>query len=247
MKKKVTPTNKVYRLKSASAPLALMIATRSSRRQPLLWYDEEKNENRVLRYAKNQKSPFEDEQDGNPILEPVVFEDGLLMVPKSNPVLQQFLAYHPGNGSIFEEANEEKDATEVVERLNVEVDALIAARELELEQVEAVSRVLFGSKSSMTTTAELKRDLLIYAKQDPVGFLDILQDSSLQLRSKVQSFFDAGLLTFRKNNTEVWYNTPSNKKKMLSVPFGDEPMDSVTSYLQTDEGIEALKMLESKM
>jgi hypothetical protein len=184
MKKTVTPTDKVYRLKSESAPLALMIATRSSRRQPLLWYDEEKNENRVLRYAKNQRSPF---------------------------------------------------------------DALIAARELDLEQIEAVSRVLFGSKSSITTTAELKRDLLIYAKQDPFGFLDILQDSSLQLRSKVQSFFDAGLLTFRKNNTEVWYNTVSNKKKMLSVPFGDEPMDSVTSYLQTDEGIEALKMLESKM
>jgi len=36
------------------------------------------NENRPLRYARNQKSPFEDEQDGNVILEPIVFEDGML-------------------------------------------------------------------------------------------------------------------------------------------------------------------------
>ncbi|NCX26843.1 MAG: GNAT family N-acetyltransferase, partial [Burkholderiaceae bacterium] len=32
--------------------------------------------NRALRYARNQKSPFEDEQDGNFILEPIVFENG---------------------------------------------------------------------------------------------------------------------------------------------------------------------------
>ena len=32
-----------------------------------MWYDEDKNVNRVLRYAVNQKTPFEDEQDGNAI------------------------------------------------------------------------------------------------------------------------------------------------------------------------------------
>ena len=246
-KNTIVPKDKVYRLVSDTAPLALMISTKSSSRKPLLWYDEEKNQNRVLRYARNQKSPFEDEQDGNLILEPVVFEDGLLMVPKSNPVLQEFLKYHPGNGVVFEEANEEQDAEEVVERLNAEVDALVAARQLELEQIEAVSRVLFGNKSSMTSTAELKRDLLIYAKQDPMGFLDILEDDSLQLRSTVQSFFDAGLLTFRKDKTEVWFNTKSNKKRMLAVPYGEDAINSATSYLQSDDGIEVLKMLEASL
>jgi len=246
-KNTIVPKDKVYRLVSDTAPLALMISTKSSSRKPLLWYDEEKNQNRVLRYARNQRSPFEDEQDGNLILEPVVFEDGLLMVPKSNPVLQEFLKYHPGNGVVFEEANEEQDAEEVVERLNAEVDALIAARQLELEQIEAVSRVLFGNKSSMTSTAELKRDLLIYAKQDPMGFLDILEDDSLQLRSTVQSFFDAGLLTFRKDKTEVWFNTKSNKKRMLAVPYGEDAINSATSYLQSDDGIEVLKMLEASL
>ena len=53
------------------------------RRFPLLWFDEEKGENRALRYARNQKSPFEDEQDGNAIVEPVIFEDGFLRVPRS--------------------------------------------------------------------------------------------------------------------------------------------------------------------
>jgi hypothetical protein len=242
---KIIPADKVYRLVSEAAPLSVMIATKSSARSPLLWYDTEQNINRVLRYARNQKSPFEDEQDGNVILEPVVFEDGLLRVAMTNPVLQEFLSYHPKNGVLFEEMNNEKDAAEVVEQLNIELDALLSARELSLEQLEIVGRVLFGKAAGMTTTSELKRDLLIYAKRDPHGFMNILEDPALQLRSKVQIFFDQGLLSFRKNQTEIWFNTSSNKKRMLVVPYGEDPMHITSSYLQSDEGIESLKMLEN--
>jgi hypothetical protein len=31
---------------------------------------------------------------------------------------------------------------------------------------------------------------------------------------------------------------------MLVVPFGDEGVSTVASYLQTDDGVEALKVLE---
>jgi hypothetical protein len=100
MIKKNSPTDKVYRLKNGS-PLSYTIATRNQPKFPLLWYDEVNNVNRALRYASNQRSPFEDEQDGNAIIEPVSFEDGLLVVPKTNPVLQLFLSYHPHYGLVF--------------------------------------------------------------------------------------------------------------------------------------------------
>jgi hypothetical protein len=32
---------------------------------------------------------------------------------------------------------------------------------------------------------------------------------------------------------------------MLSVPFGEEPYDTVAYFLKSDEGIDALKMLET--
>ena len=123
-------------------------------------YDEKNNVNRALRYAVNQKSPFEDEQDGNAILEPIVFEDGFLSVPKTNPVLQQFLHYHPFNGIIFVEVDKEREASDEVNDLNLEVDALVEARQLKVDQIEILSRVLFGKDPTMVTTAELKRDLL---------------------------------------------------------------------------------------
>jgi len=101
MKQKVVSTDKVYKLKSGN-PLSYTLASRNHPRFPLLWFDEEKNLNRVLRYSVNQKSPFEDEQDGNAVLEPIIFEDGLLRVPKNNPVLQEFLYYHPLRNVVFE-------------------------------------------------------------------------------------------------------------------------------------------------
>jgi hypothetical protein len=247
MKKKLVPSDRIYKLKGEAAPLSYTLPSRNTRRYPLLWFDEENNLNRPLRYAVNQKTPFEDEQDGNAIVEPVIFENGFLSVPKNNPVLQEFLHYHPLNGRTFIEVDHEKDAAKEVESLSAEVDALIQARQLSVEQLESVSRVLFGKDPSRFTSSELKRDVLIYAKRDPQGFLNVLGDPMLKLQSNVHVFFENKLLTFRNGQKEVWFNTNSNKKKMLTVPYGEDPYFSVAEFLKSDEGIDALKMLENSL
>lgn len=246
MSQKTVPVDKVYKLKSGT-PLSYTLASRNQARFPLMWYDEKNNVNRALRYAVNQKSPFEDEQDGNAILEPIVFEDGFLRVPKTNPVLQQFLHYHPFNGILFAEVDKEKEASDEVYELNLEVDALVEARQLSIEQVETLTRVLFGKDPSMISTAELKRDLLIYAKQDPKGFLNTLNDPELRFQSKIYTFFEKKLLILKNNDREIWFNTNSNKKKMCSIPFGVNPADMAYDFLKSDEGIDSLKMLESSL
>jgi hypothetical protein len=244
MKKPITNIDKVYKLTKSEAPLSFMIPTRHTAQFPLLYFDEDTNTNRALRYARNQKSPFEDEQDGNAILEPVIFEDGFLTVPRTNPVLQQFLYYHPLNGVKFVEVNEEKDASEEVEKLNAEVDALIAAREMNIEQIEMVSRVLFNKDITKVSTAELKRDILVFAKNYPMQLLEIVNDPTLKLQSTVSLFFDKGLLTFRKNQKEVWFNTNTNKTKLLNIPFGENPYTITASFFQSDDGLESYKVLE---
>jgi hypothetical protein len=244
MKKNTVAVDKVYKLTRESAPLSFMIPTRHTAQFPLLYFDEESNSNRALRYARNQKSPFEDQQDGNVVLEPIIFEDGFLRVPRTNPVLQEFLHYHPLNNVKFVEVDNEKDASVEVEKLNSEVDALISARELSLDQVEMVSRVLFNKDVTKVSTAELKRDILVYAKNYPRQFLEIVNDPSLSLQATVSLFFDKGLLTFRKNSKEVWYNTNTNKNKLMNIPYGEEPMSMVSSFFKTDEGLESYKLLE---
>lgn len=236
--------DKVYRLKRGT-PLSYTLASRNHPSFPLMWFDEKNNVNRVLRYASNQKSPFEDEQDGNAMLEPIVFEDGLLIVPKTNPVLQQFLYYHPMNGKIFEEVDKEKDAIHQVEDLNMEVDALIQARSLSLEQLEMMTRVLFGKDPTTITTAELKRDILVFAKSNPRDFLQAFNDPELKYQAKIRSFFEEKLLAIRNNGREIWFNTPTNKKKMCSIPYNTDPYFFAGQYLQSDEGMDSLRMLET--
>lgn len=243
-KKTVKSVDKFYKLTRDAAPLSYMLPVRNSRKFPLMYFDEDTNTNRTLRYARNQKTPFEDEQDDNVILEPVIFEDGMLRVPRTNPVLQEFLHYHPLNGVKFVEIDNEKDASEDVDRLNIEIDALIAAKELDIDMIEKLSRVLFGKDTSKMSSAELKRDILVFAKREPEYFLDTLTDPMLQLQGNVQMFFDKGFLSFRKNNTEVWYNTSSNKTRMLTVPYGSDAKDTVASYLSSDDGLDSLNMLE---
>jgi hypothetical protein len=244
MKKNTTSVDKTYKLKSNATPISFTLPSRNTTRYPLLYFDEENNMNRALRYARNQKSPFEDEQDGNFLLEPIIFDDGFLSVPRTNPVLQQFLHYHPLNGFAFVEVDKTIDAAQEVEMLNFEVDALIEARQLTIEQLEVVSRVMFQRDVTNVSTAELRRDVLIYAKKEPKSFLEILNDPLLKLQSNVQMFFSNNLLQFRNGQREVWYNTKTNKKKMMTVPFGEDPFETVALYLKSDEGIEVLKFLE---
>jgi len=235
---------KTYRLKNNRKPLSYMLSSRHSRRSPLLHFDAETGVNKPLRYARNQKSPFEDEQDGNAILEPVVFEDGMLVVERENQVLQQFLHYHPQNGQVFEEVNKEADASHELERVERELDAQIAAKQLSTQKLIMVSRVLMGGNVDRMTIPELKRDVLVFAKNDPTDFMSILNDPMLDLQDTVYQFFDGQLLSLRNQNKDVYFNLPKNKKKLLTVPYGEDYSYIVASYMQSDEGVETFKLLK---
>tara|TARA_R110001606_G_scaffold382296_1_gene543973 strand:- start:664 stop:1416 length:753 start_codon:yes stop_codon:yes gene_type:complete len=239
--------NKAYRLTRQERPLSYMLSSRHSVRSPLLYFDEEQGINRPLRYARNQKTPFEDEQDGNAIIEPVVFEDGMLVVERENQVLQQFLHYHPGNGKLFEEINRAKDAAVELEHVELEIDAQVLAKNLSTDKLISVSRILMGSQANSLTVPELKRDILIYSKNNPQDFIETVNDPMLELQNEVHQFFDANFLGLRNNNKDVYYNLPGNKKKMLTVPFNEDPYFVTTSYLQSDDGIEAYKFLKKRL
>ncbi len=239
--------NRVYKLTRGRAPLSCIIPSRNTSRNPLLYFDEEKGYNRALRYARNQRSPFEDEQDGKAIVEPVIFTDGLLSVPKSNPVLQQFLHYHPLNGKKFVEVDYSKDAAKQVDTFNAEVDALVEAKTMSIEQLESIGRVLFSRDVSLVSTAELRRDVMIFARTNPSAFLNAINDPTVKVQSQVQKFFDDKLLVFRPKNREVYFNLEGNKKRMIKVPFGIERNEFLAQWFTTDDGVEVLAFLEKQM
>lgn len=245
---KLEPKDRTYLLKLENAPLSYFIAHKDTARKRLLYYNEETNTNHPLRYARNSNSPFQEEQDANVIVEPIVFEDGVLNVPKTNPVLQEFLHYHPGNGSEFYEFDPEKDAQEDVEYLFNEIDALILARDLadkDFTTLEAVARLVLRGNIDKMSSSEIKRDMMIFAKRYPQDFMEAANDSSLKINNFAARAFSSGYFTFR-NNKDIHFNLKDNKKRLMTVPFGHDHIHVFASYLQSDEGLELYKFLEEK-
>jgi hypothetical protein len=97
------------------------------------------------------------------------------------------------------------------------------------------------------STAELKRDVFVYARNYPMSFLEMLNDPMLQLRNTCAKFFEYDLLKLKNKGRDIYFNLPQNKKKLLTVPFGENHIYILASYLQTDEGIEVLRLLENKI
>lgn len=243
--KKQELKDRIYKLKGNKAPLSFMLNSRNSQRNPLLYFDGKRN--KPLRYAKNQDTPFQDEQDGYAIVEPIVFEDGMLFVSRTNPVLQEFLNYHPGNNKIYVEVDNEKDATVDVEKLDYELEAQVAAKDLELETLETIARVVLSMNVDKMTSAEIKRDVRLFAKRYPKDFLESLNDPLLVIQNKCAKFFDERLITMRNKNKDVYFNLTNNKKKILTVPFGENVLNTLSVWMQTDDGIETLRLLEGKL
>jgi hypothetical protein len=121
-----------------------------------------------LRYATNQKSCFKDEQKGTSTLGRIVFKDGKLNVKKENVVLQKLLSlYHPAKDRIFYEFNPVQVSENQLDWIELELDALNLAKSLNIDEAEAIMRVEMGERILSLSSAELKRDLMIFAKNNP--------------------------------------------------------------------------------
>ena len=149
--------DRTYILTGGKSPLSWTIQSKHTARKPLLWFDEELNEQRELRYASNQKSLFVDEQKGNATLAHVIFLDGVLEVPKHQQALQKLLSlYHPKSGEIWQEVDEEANAMDEVDNIEFELEALNLVKTLDIEHLEAIMRTELGSAVVNMSTKELK-------------------------------------------------------------------------------------------
>ena len=212
----------------------------------MLWYDSEKNTQRELRYATNMNSPFVDEQKGEVTLGTILFKDGALFVPKEKQALQKMLSlYHPMNGKRYKEFDSVVEATDELDMMELQIDALNAARGMDVEQIEAILRVEFGSKVNDMSSKELKRDVLIFARQNPVLFIELAKDENVQLRNFAIKAAEAKII--KLSDDQRSFSWASNGKKLMTVPFDENPYSAMAAFFKTDEGVEVFKSIEKKL
>jgi len=233
--------DRVYYLKGNKKPLSYMI--RSSN---IYWFDEEKGYERELKYCQNQKTPFVDEMKGDQRLEHVIFRNGTLFVEKEKTVLQKLLSnYHPHRNKIYYEYNPVQEAAEDIEILELEADAIVIAREIDVDLAEAIMRVEVGSKVSKMSSKELKRDLLVFARNNPALFLELAADDNVQLRNFGIKAVELGIIKLSNDQRNFLWG--SNDRPIMTVPFDEHPYTALAHWFKTDEGMEIYSNIEKRL
>jgi hypothetical protein len=252
MSKKETKTSewevkdRLYTLKNNKQPLVFTIPSRHSQKAPLLWFDEEKGYQRELKYATNQPSPFVDEQKGTATLGRIVMRDGALRVPKEKQALQKLLSlYHPYRDEVYEEYKPAQQAANQLDWIEAEIEALNLAKSLNVDQLEAILRVEFGNEVDKLSSQELKRDGLLFAKRNPMLFVELASDENVELRNFGIKATEAKLIKLSSDQRTFTYG--DGDRKLMTVPFDENPYSALAAYFKTDDGIEVYKAIQKKL
>jgi hypothetical protein len=233
--------DRVYYLTNKRRPLSYMV--RSSN---IYWFDEDKGYERELKYCENQKTPFVDEMKGDQRLAHIVFRNGALHVPRNKQTLQKLLSlYHPHKDQLFAEYKPEVIAESELDYLELEVEALTIAKELDIDMAEAVMRVEIGSNVSNMSSKELRRDLLLFARDNAELFLDLVNDDNVQLRNFGIVATEQGIIKLSQDQRHFEWG--STGRKLMTVPFDEHPYSALAQWFKTDEGMEVYTNIEKRL
>ena len=233
--------DRIYKLKGNKRPLSYMLKTSN-----VYYFDEEKGYERELKYCQNQRTPFVDEMIGDQRLEHIVFRSGNLFVEKEKTTLQKLLSlYHPHRGKIYEEFNPVAIAENQIEYLELEADAILVAREMDIDMAEAILRVEKGSEVSKMSSKELKRDLLVFARNNPALLLELASDDNVQLRNFGIKATELGIIKLSQDQRNFLWG--SNNRKLMTIPFDEHPYTALAAWFKTDEGMEIYANIEKRL
>jgi len=233
--------DRVYNLRGSKKPISYMLKSSN-----LYWFDEEKGYERELKHTENQKTPFVDEMVGDQRLAHIIFRNGSLYVEKEKTTLQKLLSlYHPHREKIYEEHKPEAEAAEEIEVLEMEADAIIAARDIDIDMAEAIMRVEIGSRVSKMSSKELKRDLLLFARNNPELFLELLEDDNVQLRNFGIKATELGIIKLSPDQRNFLWG--SNDRKLMNIPFDEHPYSALAAWFKTDEGMDVYSNIEKQL
>ena len=233
--------DRMYHLKGGKKPLS-----RSIKGANIYYFDKEAGYERELKYCQNQKTPFVDEMKGDQRLEHIIFKSGQLFVPKEKTVLQKLLSlYHPHKDKLYEEFRPAKLAADEIDVLELQVDALTAARNVDIDIAEAIMRAEVGSKVSELSSKELRRDLLVFARNNPKLFLELADDENVMLRNFGIRAVEAGILRLSSDQRNFLWG--SNGRKLMVIPFDEHPYTALAHWFKTDEGMEIYSNIEKRL
>jgi hypothetical protein len=95
------------------------------------------------------------------------------------------------------------------------------------------------------SSKEIKRDVLVFARNRPGLFLELANDENVGLRNIGIKATEMGILSLSDDQRTFTYGTSG--RKVMTVPFNEHPYSALAAYFKTDEGMEVLRAVEKQL
>ena len=208
-------------------------------------YDSEADAVREIRFCPNEPSIYVDEQSSNALKQSVTFRNGRIFVPKTQPNLRKFLELHPANkankGTIFRKVDKKQDAAKELEKEFLLTDAITVVRDRDINDLLPVA-IYFGININ-ASISDIRYSLLRIAKTKTKEFLESLDSPQVSCRATVQQAADYQILNV-KNNGVYWFDS---NQLIISVPVGQDAVDTMVRFCLTEKGASALSLIEERL
>jgi len=235
---------RIYTLVGGITPVNFILRSRHSTNKPLQYFDGRVN--RSLRYSSNHPSVFEDEQHGDATLPAIIFNNGKLVTRPEETVLQEFLSKHPDNGKVFVEFNPAAKAEQELDMIEKEFEAMSLVRSMEPEDLDAVARVVLKSRVNGMSAKEVKRDMILFAKENPDTFISVANDENIKLRNLAIRAVEGGILKVGADGCTVHW-AKGKKEKIVTIPFGENVYSGLAGFFKTDDGISVMQAIVNEI
>ena len=95
------------------------------------------------------------------------------------------------------------------------------------------------------SSKEIKRDLLLFANENASLFLELANDENVELRNFGIKAVENGILSLSQDQRS--FSWTSNNRKLMNVPFDENPYSALAAWFKTDEGVEVYKSIQKKL
>ena len=76
-------------------------------------------------------------------------------------------------------------------------------------------------------------------------FLELLNDGNTQLRNFGIKATELGIISLSQDQRT--FSWTENKRKLMTVPFGEHPYSALAQWFKTDEGMEIYSNIEKRI
>ena len=208
-------------------------------------YDKDADSVRQIRYCPNEPSIYTDEQGENAVRQSIIFNDGRLFVTPDKPNLREYLQTHPDNkangGGLFYQVDKQKKATVDVNKEFDTAGAVLMVKEKPFEDLLSVAASLGFNVDRQA--AEIKHDLLMYAKKNPSEFIRMFDNPEVTMKAKIRMAMKYGIIEVSQGGAR-WVDT---NQLIVSVPAGRNGVDVLLRFLLTEAGAPTVEELDRQL